>query len=84
MPLLTKIRRRCIFSLAIILPIGLLYSHYRYSALWLNQEVGGIFYEIFWCLFAFLFIPTRSAVWKIPLSEKDRFKTSPLVGEKIL
>lgn len=67
MPLLTKVRRRCIFSLALILPIGLLYSHYRYSALWLNQEVGGIFYQIFWCLFAFLFIPTRAAVWKIPL-----------------
>jgi hypothetical protein len=44
MPLLTNIRRRSILSLAIILPIGLLYSHYRYSILWLNQEVGGIFF----------------------------------------
>ncbi len=67
MPLLTKIRWRTIVSLAIILPIGLLYSHYRYSTSWLNQEVGGIFYEIFWCLFAFLFIPTRRAIWQIPL-----------------
>ncbi|MBD2360621.1 DUF2809 domain-containing protein [Anabaena minutissima FACHB-250] len=67
MPMPTRIRRRSILSLAIILPIGLLYSHYRYSTLWLNQEVGGIFYEIFWCLFAFLFIPSRSSVWRIPL-----------------
>jgi hypothetical protein len=67
MPLLTNIRWRTIFSLAIVLPIGLLYSHYRYSVSWLNQEVGGIFYEIFWCLLAFLFIPTRRAVWQIPL-----------------
>ncbi|MBF2006141.1 MAG: DUF2809 domain-containing protein [Chlorogloeopsis fritschii C42_A2020_084] len=67
MPLLTNIRRRTILSLAIILSIGLLYSHYRYSTWWLNQEVGGIFYQIFWCLFAFLFIPNRSSVWQIPL-----------------
>ncbi|AFZ24690.1 Protein of unknown function (DUF2809) [Cylindrospermum stagnale PCC 7417] len=67
MPLLTNIRRRSVLSLAIILPIGLLYSHYRHSIWWLNQEVGGIFYEIFWCLFVFLFIPTRRAVWQIPL-----------------
>lgn len=67
MPLLTNIRRRSVLSLAIILPIGLLYSHYRHSIWWLNQEVGGIFYEIFWCLLAFLFIPNRRAVWQIPL-----------------
>ncbi len=67
MQLLTKVRKRSLLSLAIILPIGLLYSHYRYSTWWLNQEVGGIFYEIFWCLFAFLFIPTQRAVWQIPV-----------------
>ncbi|MBD2518668.1 DUF2809 domain-containing protein [Nostoc sp. FACHB-973] len=67
MSLLTNIRWRTILSLVIILPIGLLYSHYRYSTGWLNQEVGGIFYEIFWCLFAFLFITTHSSVWQIPL-----------------
>lgn len=61
-----NIRRKTILSLAIILPIGLLYSKYRYS-LSFNQEVGGVFYEIFWCLFAFLFIPTRRAIWQIPL-----------------
>lgn len=62
-----QLKKRIIISLAIILTIGLLYSHYRYSIWWLNQEVGGIFYEIFWCLFAFLFITTRSSVWQIPL-----------------
>ncbi|BAB76005.1 DUF2809 domain-containing protein [Anabaena sp. FACHB-709] len=67
MPILTNIRWRTLLSLTIILSIGLLYSHYRHSIWWLNQEVGGIFYEIFWCLFAFLLIPTRRAVWQIPL-----------------
>ncbi|MBD2136724.1 DUF2809 domain-containing protein [Anabaena sp. FACHB-1237] len=67
MPLLTNIQLKTIFSLAIILPIGLSYSRYRFSVSWLNQEVGGIFYEIFWCLLAFLFIPTRKAVWQVPI-----------------
>jgi len=67
MPLFTNIRWRTILSLAVILPIGLLYNQYRGSTWWLNQEVGGIFYEIFWCLLAFLFLPTRRAVWQIPL-----------------
>ncbi|AFY45651.1 DUF2809 domain-containing protein [Nostoc sp. PCC 7107] len=67
MPLFKSLRWRTIFSLTIILPIGLFYSHYRYSVSWLNQEVGGIFYQIFWCLFAFLFTTTRASVWQIPL-----------------
>ncbi|WP_103126733.1 DUF2809 domain-containing protein [Nostoc cycadae] len=67
MPLFKSLHWRTIFSLAIILPVGLLYSHYRYSVGWLNQEVGGIFYQIFWCLFAFLFTTTRASVWQIPL-----------------
>nr|WP_242039643.1 hypothetical protein [Anabaena sphaerica] len=46
MPLKT-IRLRTLISLIIILITGLLYSRYRYSISWLNQEVGGIFYVIF-------------------------------------
>jgi hypothetical protein len=59
---LKTIRLRTFISLIIILITGLLYSKYRYSVSWLNQEVGGVFYVIFWCLLAFLFIPTRRAV----------------------
>ncbi|MFM7408240.1 MAG: DUF2809 domain-containing protein [Cuspidothrix sp.] len=64
---LKNIRLVTFISLTIILIIGLLYSKYRYSVSWLNQEIGGIFYIIFWCLLAFLFIPKRSTVWQIPL-----------------
>jgi hypothetical protein len=64
---LKNIRLFTFSSLIIILITGLLYSKYRYSVSWLNQEVGGIFYVIFWCLLAFLFIPSRRAVWQIPL-----------------
>jgi hypothetical protein len=64
---LKNIRLLTFIYLIIVLITGLLYSRYRYSVSWLNQEVGGIFYVIFWCLLAFLFIPTRRAVWQIPL-----------------
>ncbi|TAE59561.1 MAG: DUF2809 domain-containing protein [Nostocales cyanobacterium] len=67
MILFKKVRLLTFISLIVILIIGLLYSKYRYSVSWLNQEVGGVFYVIFWCLLAFLFIPSRRAVWQIPL-----------------
>lgn len=67
MILFKNIRLRTFSFLIITLITGLLYSKYRYSVSWLNQELGGIFYVIFWCLFAFLFIPSRRTVWQIPL-----------------
>lgn len=34
---------------------------------WVNNSLGGVFYVIFWCLFAFLFF-TRSRPWIIAVS----------------
>ena len=67
MKLLKSLRLTTSISLAFILAIGLLYSKYRYSIPWLNQEMGGIFYQIFWCLFFFIFFPSKSAVIKVPI-----------------
>ena len=67
MILFKDVRLRTFVFLIVVLFIGLLYSKYRYSVSWLNQELGGIFYVMFWCLFVFLFIPTRRAVWQVPL-----------------
>ncbi|NET01335.1 MAG: DUF2809 domain-containing protein [Sphaerospermopsis sp. SIO1G1] len=61
------IRFRTLIALVITLIIGLLYNKYRYTVPWLNQELGGIFYVMFWCLLTFLIIPTHRTIWKIPL-----------------
>jgi hypothetical protein len=47
---------KILFSLLIIVPVGF-YSKF-YSGLgesWVNNSLGGVFYEIFWCLVLFLF-----------------------------
>ena len=52
-------------SILIITPIGF-YSKFYHgpAASWVNDSLGGLFYEIFWCLGAFLFFP-KSKPWKI-------------------
>lgn len=45
-------------SLIIIVPLGF-YSKF-YNGLftyWVNNSLGGVLYEIFWCLIIFLFLP---------------------------
>ena len=34
---------------------------------WFNNYGAAVFYEIFWCLFAFVFFRSRTAVRQIPL-----------------
>ena len=57
-----------ILSLIVIVPIGFLTKYYQGPAQdWLNNSLGGFFYEIFWCLvFFFIFLKTGSlkiAIW---------------------
>ena len=51
--------RRRVFSLIallIITPLGFFTKFYSGSAAaWVNNSLGGVFYEIFWCLLIFLF-----------------------------
>jgi Protein of unknown function (DUF2809) len=62
------VRGLTILSIIIVIPLGFLCKLYKGSADWLFNYYGGsILYEIFWCLFFFLFIPRRNAVTQIPI-----------------
>ncbi|NEP62657.1 MAG: DUF2809 domain-containing protein [Symploca sp. SIO2G7] len=57
-----------LLSLLIITPLGFLSKSYNGPFhWWVNDYSGDILYEIFWCLFFFLLIPTKKAVNQIPL-----------------
>jgi len=52
-------------SLLIIIPLGFATKFYHgIYANWVNNSLGGVFYEIFWCLVIFL-IFTRLSPFKI-------------------
>ena len=60
--------KRIILSLLIIVPLGLLSKRYTgFGRSWVNDFSGDILYEIFWCLFIFLLIPSRKAMNQIPI-----------------
>jgi hypothetical protein len=45
-------------SLAVIVPVGFESKFYRGPAcVWVNDSLGGAFYDIFWCLAAFFVFP---------------------------
>jgi hypothetical protein len=57
-----------ILSLLIVIAMGFFFKYYTGPAReWLNDYGAAVFYEIFWCLFAFLFFRSRSAIRQIPL-----------------
>lgn len=54
-----------LFSLLLITPIGFYSKFYQGPAAhWVNDSLGGVFYEIFWCLLIFLFF-NNSKPWFI-------------------
>ena len=57
--------RWTILSLIIIIPVGFYSKFYKGPVdVWVNDSLGGAFYEIFWCLVVFLFL-NKTAPWKI-------------------
>ncbi|AFZ22474.1 Protein of unknown function (DUF2809) [Cylindrospermum stagnale PCC 7417] len=57
-----------ILSMLIVVAMGFFFKYYTgISQQWFNNYVAAIFYEIFWCLFAFWFFRNRAAVQQIPL-----------------
>ncbi len=57
-----------LISLLIITPLGFFSKAYNGPGqVWFNQNLGGLLYEIFWCLFFFCFIPSKKAIQQIPL-----------------
>ena len=54
-----------LISLVIIVPVGFYSKFYKGPAFfWVNNSLGGLFYEIFWCLLIFLFF-TKGKPWII-------------------
>ncbi len=57
-----------IISLLIVTGMGFFFKFYGgIGRQWFNNSSAAIFYEIFWCLFAYLFVRGRNAVNQIPL-----------------
>jgi len=62
----SSIRKYIFYSLLILTPAGFLCKIYTgplYT--WVQDYLGGVLYEIFWCLFIFFFIPRPAAITKI-------------------
>ncbi len=55
-------------SLLIVTVMGFLFKYYTgFAHKWFNDYGAAVFYEIFWCLFAFLFFRSPKAMIQIPL-----------------
>ena len=60
-----KARIITLISLLVITPAGFYTKLYEGPACgWVNNSLGGLLYEVFWCLAAFLLFP-RARIWKI-------------------
>lgn len=62
----SSIRKYIFYSLVILTPVGFLCKVYTGPLYgWVQDYLGGVLYEIFWCLLLFFFIPRPSAIGKI-------------------
>ncbi len=60
--------KRALILLLLITPLGFYTKIYSGpAAQWVNDSLGGVFYEIFWCLLVFLFL-VKSRAWVIAAS----------------
>ena len=68
---MTKVSNKRFWTLIlifIIVPIGFYSKFYSGPGKdWINNSLGGVLYEIFWCLFIFLFL-IKIKIWKIAVS----------------
>jgi len=63
-----KRNRAMVFWLCVIVPLGFYTKFYSGPAAnWVHNSLGGVFYEIFWCLLAAWLLP-RSASGKIAVT----------------
>ncbi len=62
------IRKRVIFSLLFVTPLGFLFKFYSGPAhWWFNNYGAGLLYEVFWILVVFFFFPNKKTVNTIPV-----------------
>ena len=71
MNIISKVSNKRFWTLIlifIIVPIGFYSKFYSGPGKdWINNSLGGVLYEIFWCLFIFLFL-IKIKIWKIAVS----------------
>jgi hypothetical protein len=64
-PSFSRQRAWTLLSLAVIVPLGFSTKFYSGpAASWVNNSLGGVLYELFWCLVLFLFF-RRVKPWRI-------------------
>ena len=57
-------RKWTLLSIVVIVPVGFLCKLYSGpSSSWVSDSLGGVFYEIFWCLLIFLFFKKMKPVY---------------------
>jgi hypothetical protein len=57
-------RLKIFLGLCIIVPIGFASKFYNGPAAgWFNNSLGGVFYEIFWCLVGIFLFPKAKPFW---------------------
>jgi Protein of unknown function (DUF2809) len=55
-------------SLVLVTFLGFGFKFYQgFGQEWVNNNGAAIWYEVFWCLFAFWFFPTKKAINAIPI-----------------
>lgn len=65
---LSKPRAYALASLLVIVPAGVYTKFYQGRAAdWVNNSLGGVFYEIFWCLLVLVMVPS-ARTWVIALA----------------
>lgn len=57
-----------IIALLIIIPVGFFSKLYSGAGhVWINNKLGGVFYEVFWCLIFYILLPKSKpkgiAIW---------------------
>jgi hypothetical protein len=63
------VRRRTLLSLAIVVPLGLLFKLYAGPGhRWFNNLAAGGLYEVFWCLLLFFIWPCRHCTTRIAIT----------------
>jgi len=62
------IRKRCIYSLLVVTPLGFLFKIYPgLGRWWFNDYGAGLLYEIFWILIVFAIFSRKKLINKIPV-----------------
>ncbi len=68
MKFITGKRFLIIVSIFLVVPLGLYSKYYQgIGSTWVNDYGAAIWYEVFWCLFAFYFFSVLKAIKFIPI-----------------